>query len=95
MKEFSFDKRINIFCGHYGSGKSEISVNAAFMLRKTSKVLMADMDVVNPYYRSADARKALEDEGIKVVAPLFANTNVDVPAIGPEISIGLRIKVIM
>ena len=40
---------------------------------------MADMDVVNPYYRSADARKALEDESIKVVAPLFANTNVDVP----------------
>lgn len=93
MKEFSFDKRINIFCGHYGSGKSEISVNAAFMLKeKASKVLMADMDVVNPYYRSADARKALEDEGIKVVAPLFANTNVDVPAIGPEISIGLKDK---
>lgn len=93
MKEFSFDKRINIFCGHYGSGKSEISVNAAFMLKeKASKVLMADMDVVNPYYRSADARKALEDEGIKVVAPLFANTNVDVPAIGPEISIGLKYK---
>lgn len=93
MKEFSFDKRINIFCGHYGSGKSEISVNAAFMLKeKASKVLMADMDVVNPYYRSADARKALEDEGIKVVAPLFANTNVDVPAIGPEISICLKDK---
>lgn len=93
MKEFSFDKRINIFCGHYGSGKSEISVNAAFMLKeKASKVLMADMDVVNPYYRSADARKALEDEDIKVVAPLFANTNVDVPAIGPEISIGLKDK---
>lgn len=93
MKEFSFDKRINIFCGHYGSGKSETSVNAAFMLKeKASKVLMADMDVVNPYYRSADARKALEDEDIKVVAPLFANTNVDVPAIGPEISIGLKDK---
>ncbi len=93
MKEFNFDKRINIFCGHYGSGKSEISVNAAFMLKeKASKVLMADMDVVNPYYRSADARKALENKGIKVVAPIYANTNVDVPAIGPEISIGLRDK---
>lgn len=93
MKNFIFDKRINIFCGHYGSGKSEISVNAAFMLKETSKdVLMADMDVVNPYFRSADARSALENKGIKVIAPLYANTNVDVPAIGPEISVALKNK---
>lgn len=93
MKKFCFNKRINIFCGHYGSGKSEISVNSAILLKETAdKVLMADMDIVNPFFRSADAKSALESMGIKVVAPLYANTNVDVPAIGPEISVALKNK---
>lgn len=86
-----FEKRINIFAGHYGSGKSEIAVNAAMIIKQSNEnVLMADMDIVNPFFRSVDARSMLEKLGIRVVAPLFANTNVDVPALVPEISVALR-----
>ncbi|MCX7773974.1 MAG: hypothetical protein N2376_12770 [Clostridia bacterium] len=93
METIRFDKRVHIFCGHYGSGKSEISVNAAVMIKEqNSDVLMADMDIVNPFFRSLDAKSALEGLGVKVVAPLFANTNVDVPALVPEISTALRNK---
>jgi energy-coupling factor transporter ATP-binding protein EcfA2 len=91
--KLTFTKRVNIFCGHYGSGKSEISVNAAVLIGQTHQdVLMADMDIVNPFFRSIDARNALEALGIKVAAPLFANTNVDVPALVPEVSTALRSK---
>jgi hypothetical protein len=83
--------RLFIFAGHYGSGKSEISVQFARMLAESGKrVLMADMDIVNPFFRSLDARALLESEGIRVAAPLFANTNVDVPALVPEVSAAIR-----
>ncbi len=86
-----FPKRINIFSGHYGSGKSEIAVNAAFAIKKEGvSLLMADMDIVNPFFRSVDAKKVLEEAGISVAAPLFANTNVDVPALVPEIAAALK-----
>lgn len=91
--KLTLDKRVNIFCGHYGSGKSEISVNAAVLLGESHQdILMADMDIVNPFFRSIDAKNALEALGIKVAAPLFANTNVDVPALVPEVSTALRNK---
>jgi len=93
MERLRFDKRINIFCGHYGSGKSEISVNAAIQIKKGNEdVLLADMDIVNPFFRSYDARTRLEEMGIGVIAPLYANTNVDVPVIGPEIAAALKNK---
>lgn len=93
MEIATFKKRINIFSGHYGSGKSEISVNTAFLLKeKYDDVLMADMDIVNPFFRSVDAKAELESKGIKVIAPMYANTNVDVPVVGPEISVALRHK---
>jgi hypothetical protein len=94
MRELSFNKRVNIFCGHYGSGKSEISVNAALAIRKNGEkeVFMADLDIVNPFFRSLDAKRILESDGIKVIAPMFANTNVDIPALIPEISAALRNK---
>lgn len=83
--------RLFIFAGHYGSGKSEISVQFARALATSGKrVLMADMDIVNPFFRSLDARTLLEQEGIRVAAPLFANTNVDVPALVPEVSTAMR-----
>ncbi len=86
-----FKKRITIFSGHYGSGKSEIAVNAAFMIKKAgSELLLADMDIVNPFFRSIDAKKLLEAEGIFTAAPLFANTNVDVPALVPEIDAAIK-----
>ncbi len=83
--------RVVVFAGHYGSGKSEISVQYARLMAQTGRrVLLADMDIVNPFFRSLDARALLEVDGVHVVAPLFANTNVDVPALVPEITSALR-----
>ena len=79
--------RLYIFVGAYGSGKSEVSVHFARKLRKENpdrKILLADLDIVNPFYRSADARSVLEKEQIRVIAPNFANTNVDVPSVPGE-----------
>ena len=77
---------IYIVTGHYGSGKTEFSVNYALSLKKTcEKVFLVDLDIVNPYFRSNDARALLEDAGICVIAPAYAGTNVDIPVLPPEI----------
>ena len=82
-----FEKRITIFTGHFGSGKTEVSVNYAFaMARSGKKTAIVDLDIVNPFFRTADAKKLLEEEGIKVITPIYANTNVDVPSLPAEIS---------
>ena len=75
-------KRVTLFCGHYGSGKSNLAVNFALRLREQGKpAALADMDVVNPYFRSADSRTQLEAAGVEVVSLPFANSNVDLPAL--------------
>ena len=82
-----FDNRITIFTGHFGSGKTEVSVNYAFaMARSGKKTAIVDLDIVNPFFRTADAKKLLEEKGIKVITPIYANTNVDVPSLPAEIS---------
>ena len=75
-------KRINIFVGHYGSGKTELAVNFAI---KNKVDLIADLDTVNPYFRTNDAKEILEKSGIRVVAPYYAGTNVDLPSLPPEV----------
>ncbi len=81
-----FEKRINIFTGHFGSGKTEVAVNYALKLAEADyKTAIVDFDIVNPYFRTADAKEELEKNNIRVVLPMYANTNVDVPAIPPEI----------
>ncbi len=72
------------FTGHFGSGKSEVAINFAINLKKNNpdrKVALIDLDIINPFFRSADAKAALENQGILVEIPSYANTNVDVPAI--------------
>ena len=79
-------KRIVLFSGHYGSGKTNIAVNLAFQLKKCcDRVSIADIDIVNPYFRSEDSRRELEAAGIKLIASPFANSNVDVPALPQEV----------
>ena len=79
-------KRVTLFCGHYGSGKTNIAVNYASHLKRQGKsTALADIDVVNPYFRSADSRRELEAQGITVIALPFANTNVDLPALPQEV----------
>ena len=80
------DYRLFLFSGHYGSGKSEISVNFALRLARRHRTAIVDFDIINPYFRTADAREALEKQGVRVIAPVYAKTNVDVPALPAEIS---------
>ncbi|NLN64094.1 MAG: tyrosine-protein kinase family protein [Clostridiaceae bacterium] len=81
------DKRIHIITGHYGSGKSEISVNMAMaMAQKGKKVIFADLDIINPYFRSNEARSMLEEKGVNVITTQYANSNVDIPALTGDLS---------
>ena len=78
-------KRLTLFAGHYGSGKTNIAVNYALHLAKEGKpVCIADLDIVNPYFRTADSAKELENAGVELISPQFANTNVDLPALPAE-----------
>ena len=78
-------KRLYLFAGHYGSGKTNIAVNYALHLAGEGKpVCIADLDIVNPYFRTADSARELEEAGVKLIAPQFANTNVDLPALPAE-----------
>ena len=75
-------KRITLLAGHYGSGKTNIAVNMAFDLKKVcNNVTIADLDIVNPYFRTKDSQSELEAEGIKLICSKYANTNVDIPAL--------------
>lgn len=76
-----FDKRVTIFMGHYGSGKTFVAVNYAIALKKLGKeVSIYDLDIVNPYFRTVDALEKLQKEGVELVVSPFAETNVDLPA---------------
>ena len=78
-------KRLTLFAGHYGSGKTNIAVNYALALAKEGKkVCIADLDIVNPYFRTADSKAVLEESGIDLVSPQYANSNVDLPALPAE-----------
>ena len=78
-------KRLTLFAGHYGSGKTNIAVNYALCLANEGKpVCIADLDIVNPYFRTADSARELAAAGVKLVSPQFANSNVDLPALPAE-----------
>jgi septum formation inhibitor-activating ATPase MinD len=74
-------KRITILCGHYGSGKTNVAVNMAYDLKaQHDKVMIADLDIVNPYFRTKDSKDDLENRGITLISSEYAGTNVDIPA---------------
>ena len=78
-------KRITLFAGHYGSGKTNIAVNYAMHLAEDGKqVCIADLDIVNPYFRTKDSEEELTARGIRLISSRYANTNVDLPAIPAE-----------
>ena len=79
MKE---TKRITLFCGHYGSGKTNLAVNYAKKLKHEGKsVVIADLDIVNPYFRTKDSEQELKDLGIGLICSPYANSNLDIPAL--------------
>lgn len=74
-----------IYAGNYGSGKTELSLNTALDLARKGRTVLCDMDIVNPYFRSSEHRQRLEEAGVRLVSPPFANTGVDVPALSAEV----------
>ena len=75
-------KRITLLAGHYGSGKTNISVNMALEVRKQyPETVIADLDIVNPYFRTLDSRDKLAHAGIRLIVSDYANTNLDIPAL--------------
>lgn len=80
-------KKITIFAGHYGSGKTNLAVNAALALkRRHDSVILCDMDIVNPYFRTKDSEAILSEAGVRLISPRFANSNVDLPYLPAEVA---------
>ncbi len=79
-------KRLTLFAGHYGSGKTNIALNYALYLKSLGyPVTMADLDIVNPYFRMKDSEALLNSAGIRLICSPYANSNVDFPAMPKEI----------
>ena len=75
-------KRVTLILGHYGSGKTNIAVNLALAYREErEKVAIADLDIVNPYFRTKDSIDLLREKGIRLIVSEYANSNVDIPAL--------------
>ncbi len=81
------DNRIRIIIGHYGSGKTEFAVNYAMKLAdKAKKVALADLDVVNPYFRSREKQDILGEKGIEVIgSSLGMKSGADLPAVSSRV----------
>lgn len=79
--------RYTVLVGNYGSGKTELSLALArwFRAQGHGRVALVDLDIVNPYFRSAEQRGLLEQEGIEVFMPSFAMSTVDIPALPAQI----------
>lgn len=78
--------RIHIFTGHFGSGKTELSINFAQFLRQTHEfVAVDDLDVINPYFRTRDVDDFFKEKKIELIAPPKRLTMADLPVVSPEI----------
>ena len=75
-------KKLTIVTGHYGAGKTNFSVNLALDIANAGhKCTVTDLDIVNPYFRTADFEKLFSEKGIDIFAPVYANTNLDIPSL--------------
>ncbi len=79
--------RITVICGHYGCGKTNLTLNLALEAAQGGEgpVTVVDMDVVNPYFRSSEYGPLLSRRGVRLITPVFANTTLDTPTLPPEI----------
>ena len=82
------DRRIVIFTGRFGSGKTEISINYALSLvdqTDQQRPILVDLDIVTPYFRTRELAEQLAQEGVDVVTPAPVAQHLDTPGITPEI----------
>lgn len=80
------DNRVRIIIGHYGSGKSEFSVNYAMKLAEIGrKVALADLDIVNMYFRSREKASEMEAAGIRVIGSQINAPAAGVPSVSAEV----------
>ncbi len=78
---------IVVIVGSYGSGKSEVAIHLAVHHRSAGmRVRLADLDLVNPYFRSREARRPLAELGIEVVLPPDIYLQADLPVLSPMVS---------
>lgn len=78
--------RVSIITGHYGTGKTEFAVNLALQLAGLNhQVMVADLDIVNPYFRSRERRALLQEAGIRLISSSQACSDADVPALPAEL----------
>lgn len=86
-------ERVILLTGHYGSGKTNLAVNLALDFKNSGKdVVVCDLDIVNPYFRSADFAALMERRGIQTIVPEYAGSNLDLPSIGAGLSAAVRQK---
>lgn len=78
-------KKYIVVIGNFGSGKTELSLNLAFERAKSEKVTLVDLDIINPYFRSTERRKELEEAGISLFSPTYAMLGVEIPSLPAEI----------
>ena len=79
-------KKYHVIIGHFGSGKSEFSLNIAFNeAAKGKKITLVDLDIVNPYFRTAERHEEIQKAGIRLLMPSFVTSGVEIPALPAEI----------
>lgn len=80
-------KRITLVVGHYGSGKTEFSVNLAMKLAsKGYRTALVDLDIANVYFRSRERQQQLEEQGIEVHSnAYYRDISADLPALAASI----------
>ncbi|MCL2070705.1 MAG: cobalamin biosynthesis protein CobQ [Oscillospiraceae bacterium] len=86
------NSRLTIVTGHYGAGKTNFAVNLALYLKENARddlITIADLDIVNPYFRTADFKKLFADSGIRLAVSDFANGSLDVPALNLDMRAAL------
>ena len=83
-----FDAPITVLVGHAGTGKTNTALGIARALAHEGyAVTLADLDVVNPYFRSSDYPELLEQAGIRLIAPVLARTTLDTPSLTGELDV--------
>ena len=86
MNQVLDDKRFIILTGNYGSGKTELALNLALYYANAGlRTTLVDLDIVNPYFRSGEKSREMENAGVRMLMPTFALTTVDIPALPAEI----------